>query len=98
MLTVEDPPSPSLVSQRSIRINKNVYCSDTLSALKTANGLTIPIEKFIKPIPVELIESQIKLNEKPKPVHMLRAKVNTDVTIASGDMVDVFVKRDGKIS
>lgn len=63
-----------------------------------ANGFCRSIGTLLEAILSERIEAQSTIQEKRNLAHIIRTKVTEDFKVASGDLLDVFVKRDGEKS
>lgn len=71
-----------------------VFMARTLSVFEFCNGFTRPISCQPHPLPENLIDNHLTLPAKLKITRILRDKSTSDLPIASGYLVVVFIKRD----
>lgn len=75
-----------------------MYGSEKLSEFKMENGnrkflSDQPIGHVVRPVPRRMADDLIKLSSKLKNTRLLRSKPCYDGSIASGDFVEVFLKK-----
>jgi len=87
--------SDCVLVQRTFRVSNDLYGSDTMSAHELAKGYTRPIGITAHPtyLPSELREAHDKLIAKRKLTLILRSKSIIEPEISTGDMVEVFIKK-----
>lgn len=61
-----------------------------------ANVFTRPLYTVPSPIPTDLVEAKAVLLAKQNLAKILSTKTITDVPLAVGDLVDVYVRTDGQ--
>jgi len=85
-----------LFAQQAIRITNDLYGNDVMSANELAKGYTRPIEAGVslKSLPEEIVRAHDTLMAKRKLTKILRSKSVQEEQISSGDMVEVFIKRE----
>lgn len=78
-----------------LSISNDLSGSDIISAFEMARGFSRPISNEINFIGQDIVDAQQTIQAKRNLTKILRSKAISDISIAPGDLVEVYVK-DGK--
>lgn len=85
-----------VMALQAIRISNDLYGNDVMSSFEIAMGFTKPMDQSISPtvVPMELSEARDTMIAKRKYTKLLQSNITKNPAVATGDMVQVYVKKE----
>ena len=90
----EKEDNAGLVAMQAVRISNDLYGSDILLSFEMAKGFTKLVSKSatVHLIDPDLVKAQLQLEAKQNLTRILRSQAISEVQVAAGDLVEIFVK------